>query len=615
MKLADYVINFFAEKGIDTAFLVYGAANGDLVDAFTRNNKIKYVSTMHEQVAGFAAEGYSKIKRLPGLAISTSGPGATNMVTSVGNCFYDSIPCIFLSGNINSQFMRPHERIRQIGFQETDIVSIVKPICKYAKMIKDPLEIKYELERMYHICTEGRQGPVFLDIPMDIQKKDINPDELEGFVAQKKYFDEAEIEKKIENFIDDFNKSKRPVFLIGGGVQLSNTLDDLLFVAKKLNIPCFPTWNGMDSITSDLDIYGGRVGTYGGPGRNFAIQNSDLLFGIGTRVSGRITGGNTKTFAREAKKYIVDIDEALLERQYQQVPFDVNIFSDLKTFFKVFKKVIDKKSFVKKDKWNEKTKYYLKKYDTYKKEYSNNDSNKFEDKNYVHPYYFLNQLSNKLSNKAIIVGDCGGCSVLVGHSLKTKNGQRYFSNNGHAPMGFSFGSAIGTWFASDKTQEIICLSGDGGFNMNIQDLQTLKNYNVPVKSFIINNHIYGITKSFQKTNFQGREEACGPKGYSPPNFIEVSKGYGIKTVQINNNEEVDNLIDKVLNSNEPVVCDVNCHEFHKYEPKVIGWKTPVEDMYPYIDRKEFKEDMIIEPTETWQNPFIPDVDKKIDTME
>jgi acetolactate synthase-1/2/3 large subunit len=182
-------------------------------------------------------------------------------------------------------------------------------------------------------------------------------------------------------------------------------------------------------------------------------------------------------------------------------------------------------------------------------------------------------------------------------------------------MGFSFGSAIGTWFASDKTQEIICLSGDGGFNMNIQDLQTLKNYNVPVKSFIINNHIYGITKSFQKTNFQGREEACGPKGYSPPNFIEVSKGYGIKTVQINNNEEVDNLIDMVLNSNEPVVCDVNCHEFHKYEPKVIGWKTPVEDMYPYIDRKEFKEDMIIEPTETWQNPFIPDVDKKNDIME
>lgn len=615
MKIADYIINFFADKGIDTAFLVYGAANGDLVDAFTRNKKISYVATIHEQVAGFAAEGYSKIKRLPGLAISTSGPGATNMLTSVANCFYDSIPCIFLSGNINSQFMRPHDRIRQIGFQETDIVSIVKPVTKYATMIKDPMSIKYELEKAYHICTEGRQGPVFLDIPMDIQKKEVNPNELEGFVAQKQIYDEIEIKKNIEKFIEDFNKSKRPVFLVGGGVQLSNTLDDLLFVAKKLNIPCFPTWNGMDSITSDLDIYGGRVGTYGGPGRNFAIQNSDLLFGIGTRVSGRITGGNTKTFAREAKKYIVDIDDALLEKKYQQVPFDVNIYSDLKTFFKIFKKALSEKKIIHKDQWVDKTRYYLKKYNTYKKEYANKDAYTYENKSFVHPYYFLNQLSNKLSNKAIIVGDCGGCSVLVGHSLKTKNGQRYFSNNGHAPMGFSFGSSIGTWFASDRTQEIICLSGDGGFNMNIQDLQTLKNYNIPIKSFIMNNHIYGITKSFQKTNFEGREEACGPRGYNPPNFISVAKGYGLKTVQVNNNEEVDKLIDEVLNSNEPVVCDVNCHEFHQYEPKLIGWQTPIEDMYPYINRKEFKEDMIIEPTENWLNPFLPDVDKKIETME
>ncbi len=615
MKLADYVISFFADKGIDTAFVVYGAANGDLVDAFTRVNKIKYVSTIHEQVAGFAAEGYSKIKRLPGLAISTSGPGATNMITSVANCFYDSIPCIFLSGNINSQFMRPHERIRQIGFQETDIVSIVKPICKFATMVKDPEEIKYTLERAYHICSEGRPGPVFIDIPMDIQKKEIEVEKLEGFNFTEKLYDENLIKQNIVSFLDEFDKSERPVFLVGGGVQLSNTLDDLLYVAEKLGIPCFPTWNGMDSITSDFSMYGGRVGTYGGPGRNFAIQNSDLLFGIGTRVSGRITGGNVQTFARAAKKYIVDVDEALLERKYQQVPFDVNILSDLPTFFKIFKNLIKNRKFKLKDSWIEKTKYYLNKYNTYKEEYSKSDGYSHNGKNFVHPYFFLHALSKKLKKDAIIVGDCGGCSVLVGHSLETKKGQRYFSNNGHAPMGFSFGSSIGTWFASNKKQQIICLSGDGGFNMNIQDLQTLINYKIPIKSFVINNHIYGITKSFQKTNFQGREEACGPKGYNPPNFINVAKGYGIKTVKISNNDEVETKLDEVLSAKEPVVCDINCHEFHSYEPKVIGWKTPIEDMYPYIDRNEFKDNMFIEPTETWKNPFLPDVGKKIETME
>ena len=187
----------------------------------------------------------------------------------------------------------------------------------------------------------------------------------------------------------------------------------------------------------------------------------------------------------------------------------------------------------------------------------------------------------------IIVGDCGGISVMIGHSLKTKFGQRYHSNNGHAPMGFSFSAAIGSWLGSNKKNNTISLTGDGGFNMNIQELQTLVNYKIKVKTFILNNHIYGITKAFQKTNFQGREEACGPKGYNPPNFIDIAKAYKIKTVSINNNSEIEKKIKEVLNYNGPVVCDVNCHEFHDYEPKLIGWQTPIEDMYPYISREAF----------------------------
>lgn len=620
MKVADFVIDFYAKKGIDTAFVVYGAANGDIIDAFTRTKGIKYVCTFHEQAAGFAAEGYAKIKRLPGLAISTSGPGATNMITSVANCYYDSIPCIFLSGQINSNFLRPHSKIRQIGFQETDIVSVVKPISKYVVQIKDPKTVRYELEKSYHIACSGRMGPVFIDLPINVQKAEIDPNQLESFDSKiwAPKFDLEDIENKIINFLKDLEKSERPIFLVGGGVQMTNTSREMLELAKTLQIPCFATWNGIDTITSDFDLYGGRVGTYGGPGRNFGVQNADLLFGIGTRISGRLTGGNVGSFMREAKKYVVDIDPYNLERNYQQVKIDVNILSDLNIFFKIFKKILKNKNLIKlkiksRKKWINKVKFWKDKYNTFNKNFLKIDSYKFKNKNYTHPYAFFNILSKLAKNNDIFVGDCGGCSVLVGHALETKYGQRYHSNNGHAPMGFSFSAAIGSYIASNKKGSTICLTGDGGFNMNIQELQTLINYNLPIKTFIINNKIYGITKSFQKTNFEGREEACGPKGYIPPDFISVSNGYKIKTFKISNNSEIESIVYEVLKYDGPVVCEVDCTEFHSYEPKIIGWNTPVEDMYPYLPRKEFRKNLFIKPHESWKKPFMPY--KKGHTME
>ena len=619
MKVADYIIDFFAKKGIEKAFVVYGAANGDLIDAFTRNDKIQYVSTMHEQAAGFAAEGYAKIKRLPGLAIVTSGPGGTNLLTPVANCFYESAPCIFISGQINSKFLRPHKSIRQVGFQETDIISMVKPITKYAKIIMNPNEIIYELEKAYSLCNSGRKGPVFLDIPLDVQKANIKTKDHKG--VQKKFdgqvFDLKKARLSIKKYLKDLKKSKRPVFLVGGGAQLSYCSSKILEIAKALNVPCMPTWNAIDTVTSDFELYGGRVGTYGGPGRNFGIQNCDLLFGLGTRVSGRITGGNPATFAREAKKYIVDIDPALLKKKFQPVKFHENIYCDLNIFVNIFLDEIKKfdKSKLNFDAWNKKIKFWLQNYNSYKIEYSKSDGYKYKGKNYVHPYAFINSLSDHLSKNDIIVGDCGGVSVMIGHSLKTKFGQRYHSNNGHAPMGYAFSAAIGSWFGSSKKHNIICLTGDGGFNMNIQELQTLINYKVPVKTFILNNHIYGITKAFQKTNFQGREEACGPKGYNPPDFIKIANAYKIKTFEINNNDEIENLLDEILNYKGPVVCDINCHEFHAYEPKLIGWKTPIEDMYPYLKRSELRNNLNIKVHESFNNPFMPDIAAKIETME
>lgn len=608
MKVADYIIKFLADRGIDNIFVVYGAANGDLIDAFTRIKHTKYVAVMHEQAGGFAAEGYAKIKGKPGVAIATSGPGGQNLLTCMANCYYDSIPCVFLTGQINSQFLRPDPSIRQVGFQETDIVSMAVPVTKYAKMLTRPQEVRYELEKALHIAESGRPGPVLLDLPLDLQKKDIDPDKLEGFDVSvtAQGYDLATVDAKIDRYLDDLAVAQRPVMLIGGGVTLADAVVELHEVGDILEVPLFPTWNALDIVSSDGPHYGGRVGTYGGAGRNFAIQNSDLLLGVGTRISGRITGGNISSFARAAKKYVVDVDETLLQRHLQQVPFAENILCDAKLFLQRLRdKAAERKQQGRLPRladWRAKVMEWKAKYDPVRPEFFENDRP-------VHPYAFVRILSRKMREGDIIVGDCGGNIVVTSHAFETKRDQRLITNNGNSPMGFSFAGAMGAWFAAPHRQ-VVCLIGDGGFNMNLQELQTFVNYGVKVKTFILNNHIYGITKAFQETNFQGRAEACGPKGYSPPDFVKIAQAYGVRTVRIPDHASIEAGIDEVLAADEAVICDVDMHEYHTYEPRIFGWKTPIEDMFPYLPRSEFRANMFIDPLEDWQSPAYPDVYKK-----
>ena len=620
MKVADFIINHLSEVGIEEVFVVYGAANGDLIDAFTRNDKIKYIAVMHEQAGGFAAEGFSKISGNIGVSIATSGPGGMNFVTPIGNCFYDSVPCLFITGQIKTRYMRPNKEIRQIGFQETDIVDIVSSITKYAKLIDKPEEIKYELEKAISIAKSGRPGPVLLDLPINVQKADIEPNMLQSFKKPQSsnLYNKESIDKSILQFLDELSISQRPGLLVGGGVRMAGASKLIMDFASRLEIPCYPTWNAFDIICSNFMYYGGRIGTYGGPGRNFGIQNTDLLLAIGSRISGRITGGEPDTFVRGAKKYIVDIDLPALEKNNQQIPFDVCIASDAKYFLTRAMELINKSGFKIHDESKSEQTNWLNKVRGWKDKYDPVNEKMFAQSKYIHPYAFLSILSEEMNDEDILVGDCGGNIVALGHSFATKIGQRFITNNGNSPMGFSFAGAIGAWFASNKEQNVICIIGDGGFNMNIQELQTIKNYNVGIKVIIINNHIYGITKAFQETNFEGRSEACGPKGYNPPDFIKICKAYGIKTQVIDdgtNYEEVRDDIRRLLNSGGPIVCDVNCHEYHTYEPKIVGWATPIEDMYPYLPRSEFYNNMIIDPLEISKNPPLPSIDYLKDMME
>jgi acetolactate synthase-1/2/3 large subunit len=594
MLVSDYIFTKLRDEGIKEVFQVYGAATGHLVDSFTRINGIEYVALLHEQACGFAAEGYAKVNGNFGVVMATSGPGGQNLITCAANCFYDTVPCLFITGQINQQFLRPDKSIRQIGFQESDQVGCFTPVTKYSVMIKNPEDIKYELEKAISIMKSDRPGPVHLDIPVDVAGSVINVDDLIGYDdnIEKKY-DTDKIVSQIDLLINDLMSSERPVILIGGGIKSSRATNELIKLLDFLQIPTYPTWNAIDVVTSDLNYYGGKVGTYGGEGRNFGIQNSDLLLSIGSRVSGRITGGNIKTFARNAKKYIVDVDSSALQKKLQQIPFDECVLSDAKLFIDLFYKKLLLNNF------NKKYKEWLVRCIEWRNKYDTVTDDMYLKNAHTNPYVFIRMLSEEMKNNDIIVSDCGGNVVITNHAFKTKMGQKYFTNNGNSPMGFSFAAAIGAWFASDKKQNVVCIIGDGGMNMNIQELQSLLNYNIKIKIIILNNHIYGITKAFQETNFQGRMEACGPKGYNPPDFIKISEAYGVKTIKIDGSDynDIRNKIKEILLIDESIVIDVNCHDFHDYNPKVIGWKTPIEDMYPYLSREEFLSNMIIDPTE------------------
>ena len=551
MKVADYIIRKLADYGVSEMFVVYGAANGDLIDAFTRVSNTRYIAVQHEQAGGFAAEGWAKIKAKPGVAIATSGPGGMNLLTPMGNCYYDSVPCLFITGQINSRFLRNDSSIRQVGFQENDIVAMATPVTKYAQMLMHPEDVRYELEKALYLSTSGRPGPVLLDVPLDIQKKEIAPEKLVGFLPVglgEKDYNLNEVSKQIDHYFHALRNCQRPVILVGGGVRISGAVEQLRKMTDLLRIPVFPTWNALDIVTSDYKYYGGRIGTYGGPGRNFGLQNSDLLLAIGSRISGRITGGNLQSFARGAKKYTVDVDLALLQPKLQQVPFDVNIHCDAKLFLEILAdrlNRVQRERLPEFDEWNQQVWLWKDKYDPVKPEY-------FTEKRIVHPYAFMRILSEEMSEDDILVGDCGGNIVTSNHSFKTKWGQRNITNNGNSPMGFSFAGAMGAWFAAPNRQ-VVCTIGDGGFQMNIQELQTYKHYGVKVKTFILNNQCYGITRQYQKTNFQGRVEACGPKGYSVPDFVSICQAYGIRTVVIKDIDNARRAIREVLNADEPVV--------------------------------------------------------------
>ena len=587
MNLSDYVLKFFEKKNVKNVFTITGGAICFLMDAFSRNKNITYTSVAHEQAAAMMADSYSRLGPNFSATMVTSGPGATNLLTGIACSWFDSIPSMHICGQVNrhelTSFNKSTKKVRQVGFQETDIISMAKPITKFAYQLKNENEIKYILEKAFHISQTGRPGPVLIDIPMDLQRKKIIPDKLKSFYLKKKPIKKQKLIKQIKDIIENFKKAKRPVILIGGGIRISKTNKKLLTFLKKFNIPLVTTWSGIDSITNDAKNYIGSIGVYGSRSANFVIQNSDFVLSLGSRLDTRVTGGVPKNFAREAIIASVDIDKNELNKN-RGLKINIKINQSLIVFFSNFEK-LSNNLIINKPDWLKKSIFWKKKYPIVLENYRNQ-------KKYVNPYFFMEKLSNFLNKDEVVITDDGAHLTWTIQALKVLKKQRLFSAFGNSPMGYAFPASIGASIASNK-KRIICIDGDGSIQINIQELQTMVSNQLPIKIIIINNNGYGIIKQFQELYLNKRYEAVdSQKGVTNPNFLKIAKAYGIKYSEIKNNSNIDKVLSKAIKSKNAEFINVFVNPNQKIIPK-LTFGSPLEDLSPLLSRQEFNENMII----------------------
>lgn len=575
MKISDYVIEFLIEKKINKVFGYIGGAVAHLYHSIDKYPEIEMVNCIHEQGAGFACEGYSRVTGKSGVAMATSGPGATNLITPIGSCFFDSVPTLFITGQVNTYEYKYDKPVRQIGFQETDIVSIVTPITKYAVMINDISEIRYELEKAYYISQHCRKGPVLVDIPMDIQRSETDISKLKSFINSPEHLELEKIiySDYIQEVVKSLNNSKRAVVLLGGGVRLSNAQTELLAWLKMYNIPIVYSLMGKDAISEDYEYNMGLIGSYGNRYGNLTLANSDLILVLGSRLDTRQTGTSLETFAREAKIIQVDVDKNELG---SKIKVDIEIHSDILDFINLMKK----------ESLTINTYEWLQTLSLYKQEFS---SIVGIDKNVKIPNLIISKIAEYLSDEIVTV-DVGQHQMWVAQSLNTKDGQQVLFSGGMGAMGFALPSAIGASLASEK--RIIAIAGDGGIQMNIQELEVIKRRQLPIKIFVLNNQNLGMVRQFQELYFDKKYSGT-INDYSVPDLVNIAKAYGLDSRIIDDIHNLENELNDIFATNKPELINIILDKkMTSVEPKLIVNK-PIEDMHPFIEREQLDSLMII----------------------
>ena len=609
-RLADYVADFLVGHGISDCFMVTGGGAMHLNDALGHKEGLHCTYNHHEQGCAIAAEAYSRVNNKMAALCVTTGPGGTNAITGVVGGWLDSVPMFVISGQVRydttARYMEQFSdglSFRAVGDQEFDITKSVSNMCKYATMIEDPMQIRYALEKGYHLAMTGRRGPAWIDIPVNFQGCLIETDDLKGYDPKE---DEANMPvpvsvDTVKAVVEKIHASKRPVLYAGNGIRLSEGYDQFRKALDKLNIPVATCWDSIDAIEDENPLYVGRGGIIGDRAGNFAVQNADLILAVGNRLSIRQVGYNWKTWAREA--FVIDVDVDPAELKKTTIHVEMPICADAKNFFETMNDVLDGESLpvFKGNDWIERCNKWKKDYPvTLPKHWE-------EDGKYANVYAFIRYLSDNLPDGNMTVVSNGSACVVGSHNYVIKKDARFIINSAIASMGYGLPAAIGACVAcGNKTT--ICIEGDGSIMMNLQELQTVLTNKLPIKLFLINNEGYHSIRQTQNNLFGNHTKVgIGPESgdLSFPSYKKLAEAFGYPYFEANSNASMKEAVDNTLKGDGPAFCEIFVSPKQNFEPKSATKRLedgslvspPLEDLAPFLPREEVLANMIIKPVE------------------
>jgi acetolactate synthase-1/2/3 large subunit len=591
MRVADCIAERLAAVGLEHVFMVTGGGAMHLNDAFGRSS-LQVVCCHHEQACAIAAEAYARISGKPAVVNVTTGPGGTNAITGVWGAWTDSVPMIVVSGQVKFETtLRSTDLpLRQLGDQEVDIVRMVEHVCKYAVMITDPSSVRYHLERAVHLATHGRPGPVWLDVPMNVQGAKIDPDRLRGYSQEEDApkLETSDLDAAAREVIERVSKAERPVIIVGQGVRASGAHAKVLELVEKLGVPVAASFNALDVLWDDHPLFAGRQGTIGDRAGNFAVQNSDLLLILGCRLAIRQVSYAWQNFARAAFKIMVDVDAAELKKPTLKI--DMPVHADLGDFVDRALALPHAGSH---QKWIERCTAWRERYPVVLPEY-------WRVQNAVNPYCFMETLFDALPAGSLVVSGDGTASVTSFQAARIKRGSRLFHNSGSAPMGFDLPAAVGASIASGKS--VVCLAGDGSMQMNLQELQTMATHRLPVKIFVLDNRGYHSIRQTQQAYFADNIVGCGTdSGLGFPSVEKLAGVYGMKHHRASNHADLKSAIEATLAETTATMCEVNLDLAQAFAPKLSSRRlddgrmvsSPPEDLAPFLPREELRENMLV----------------------
>jgi acetolactate synthase I/II/III large subunit len=598
MKLSDYVIDAVVRAGVRDVFMLPGGGAMHLNDSLGRCGKLNYICNLHEQAVAIAAEAYARVSGGLGVAMVTAGPGGTNAITGLAGAWLDSTPCLFLSGQVKRADLKRESGLRMLGVQEIDIVSVVRPLTKYAVTITDPNSVRYHVEKAIYLATSGRPGPVWLDFPLDVQAATIDPQTQPGFApdAERREGHRSSVTQTVQQAVGLLAAAERPVVVVGNGVRLAGAQRDFAELVDRLGVPVLTTWLGLDLIGDDHPLHFGRPGGIAPRGANFTLQNCDLLFVLGARLDMAMTAYAHDRLARGAKKIMVDIDESEIRKM--RTTIHLPIVADAGEVIRELLRQVPQPNAFDRPDWLARCREWKLRYPLVLPEHrSRQDA--------VSMYHFSEVLSEEMGAEDIVASGSSGfaCEMFL-LNFKVKYGQRVFHNRGTGAMGFGLPASIGACVAGGR-KRTICVDGDGGFQMNIQELATVATHQLPIKFFVVNNSGYASIRTSQQNYFQLLVGADNTSGLRLPDVKKVAQAYGLPTARIENSSSLRDDIRRVLSSDGPIVCEVMVPADEPRGPRVSSVQRadgsmvskPLEDLWPFLDRSEFLSNMIVPPIE------------------